>query len=263
MNNVNFENLLTSLDLKLFETITSQSTENDKKSFLACQLATHSLLSSYKYLEIGSYLGGSIQPHLLDDMCIKIFSIDKRPRVQPDERGVNFTYLNNSTQRMMELLKKVSVDGLNKIVTIDGDTKKLTTDIITEKVNFCFIDGEHTDEAVFSDFQFCFRCLSPTGLIMFHDASIIYNGLRKVICYLQENKINFYAYNLPDVVFVIEIGNYPLHENPVISNMLFNNHIGYLASLESNDMYRQFANKPLFKKYRNLIAKKRNENIFY
>ena len=104
----NFEQKLNALDLSLFEKIESQSVDDDKKSFLSCQLALRELRSDYKYLEIGSYLGGSLQPHLLDEKCAKIYSIDKRPETQPDERGVDYTYLNNSTERMLELLAEVS-----------------------------------------------------------------------------------------------------------------------------------------------------------
>src|ERR1044072_3278451 len=95
-----FEQLISSLDLRRFEKIESQSTDNYKRSLLACQRAPRQLVPDYNYLEIGSYLGGSIQPHLLDEKCARIISIDKRPEKQPDERGANYTYLNNSTARM-------------------------------------------------------------------------------------------------------------------------------------------------------------------
>src|SRR4051812_19378672 len=110
-----FEQLINNLDLKLFEKISSQSSENDKQSLLACQLAVRDLERNYKYLEIGSYLGGSIQPHLLDERCGRIYSIDKRPLVQPDERGVDYTYLNNSTERMLENLKRVAPEQVSKV----------------------------------------------------------------------------------------------------------------------------------------------------
>jgi hypothetical protein len=122
----NFDQALEDLDLNLFEKITSQSTEADKRSLLAVQMAVRALRPDYTYLEIGSYLGGSIQPHLLDDKCRRIYSIDKRPSVQPDERGIDYVYRNNSTARMLEGLRQVSTD-LDKIVTIDGETRDLDT----------------------------------------------------------------------------------------------------------------------------------------
>lgn len=255
-----FENLLNNLDIKLFEKIYSQTTDNDKKSLLACQLAARSMTPNYRYLEIGSYIGGSIQPYLLDDQCSQIYSIDKRPEHQPDERGAGFTYQNNSTQRMLEHLKQVTANGLDKIICIDGDTRGLNPDSVKEKINLCFIDGEHTDEAVFADFQFCFKTLNGNGAILFHDANVIYNGLTNIISHLRENQIAFRAYNLPDIVFVIEIGDYPLHKHPMIMEMLFNNHVGYLATLQHNDYYRQFTNRPIFKKYRQIVLKLRGGN---
>lgn len=258
----NFEERLYKLDLSLFKKIESQSVDEDKKSFLACQLALREIKQTYNYLEIGSYLGGSIQPHLLDDKCAKIYSIDKRPETQPDERGVDYTYLNNSTTRMLELLAEISAESLNKIITIDGDTRELSTDQIENKIDLCFIDGEHTDEAVFADFKFCLDVLDQNGAIIFHDAPITYNGISNCIKYLEKRSINFKAYSLPAIVFAIEIGDFPMHQNPVIFERLIDNHKSYLYSLQYNDYYRQFANKKPFRFYRKLMAKWKGLNKF-
>src|SRR5215207_9651998 len=96
-----FESAIKDLDLKLFSRIPSQSSDSDKRSLLAIQAAVRELRETYVYLEIGSYLGGRIQPYLPDDRCSKIYSIDKRPSVQEDARGLSFYYANNSTERMM------------------------------------------------------------------------------------------------------------------------------------------------------------------
>jgi len=258
----NFEELIQKLDLKLFEKIESQSSDDDKQSLLACQLAVRELKPDYKYLEIGSYLGGSIQPHLFDEKCAKIYSIDKRPLHQPDERGVDYTYLNNSTERMMELLREVAPKKIGKITTINGDTRQINSSKVEDKISLCFIDGEHTDEAVFSDFRFCLNVLAENGAIVFHDASITYNGIANSIKHLQENSIKFRAYSLPDIIFVIETGDFPLHQNKAILERLTNNYQSYLSSLQSNDYYRQFANKKPFRLYRKLMTKWKGLNKF-
>ena len=250
----NFEELISNLDLKLFEKINSQSDDADKQSLLACQSAVRGLKPDYNYLEIGSYLGGSIQPHLLDPNCAKIFSIDKRPLVQPDERGIDYVYRNNSTARMLTLLKEVAPKQIDKITTIDGDTRSLDPAQILDKMQLCFIDGEHTDAAVLSDFKFCLNVLDKSGMILFHDAEITYNGIADCIKYLEENSIKFRAYNLPVVVFAIEINDFPAHKNPSVLERLLNNHVGYLFSLQFNDYYRQFSNKKPFRLYRQLVT---------
>src|SRR5262245_59764310 len=103
-----FESRIERLDLSLFSGIESLTTDLDKRSLLACQLAVRHLRDSYVYLEIGSHLGGSLQSHVLDDRCEHIFSIDKRPARQPDERGQDDQYPDNSTDRMLDNLKSVS-----------------------------------------------------------------------------------------------------------------------------------------------------------
>ncbi|MEO6051733.1 MAG: class I SAM-dependent methyltransferase [Pyrinomonadaceae bacterium] len=256
----NFEKAINELDLKLFERINSQSSDFDKRSLLACELAVRERVGEYCYLEIGSYLGGSIQPHLLDPKCRRIYSIDKRPLVQPDARGLDYVYQNNSTGRMLELLEKVS-ENTEKLTTIDGDTRTNDPAGITDKIDLCFIDGEHTDEAVISDFKFCLRVLNDNGAIAFHDAQIAYGGISACLIYLEENQIAFNAYVLPDIVFVIELGNFPIHDNSAIAEMLINNHRSFLFALNDNDHYRRFANRFPFGQFRRLLAKTRGGNV--
>lgn len=257
----NFEESVNKLDLALFEKIASQSTNEDKGSLLACQAAVRELRPKYNYLEIGSYLGGSIQPYLLDDRCAHIYSIDKRPEVQPDERGFDWVYQNNSTARMIENLKAVSGDGIKKITAIDGDTGSIKRDEIKEKIDLCFIDGEHTDGAVMSDFKFCLDALGGTGAVIFHDAQITYNGISDCLKYLQKNSVRFNAYVLPHIVFVVEIGDFPMHDHPRIHERLVNNYEGYLFSLQDNDHYRRFANRTPFRLLRNFVLKVRRANV--
>jgi hypothetical protein len=257
-----FEQSINNLDLKLFEKISSQSNDHDKGSLLACQLATRELAGEYSYLEIGSYLGGSIQPHLLDEKCARIYSIDKRPAMQPDERGVEYQYLNNSTARMLENLKRVAPARIDKITAIDGDTRHIKPSEIRDKITLCYIDGEHTDEAVVADFRFCLSVLAENGAILFDDANIIYNGIAEAIEYLKKNSVSFRAYNLPDKVFAIEIGDFPIHQNRAIQERLLNNYQGYLYSLQANDLYRRFVNKKPIRLYRKLMTKVKGLNKF-
>jgi predicted O-methyltransferase YrrM len=257
----NFEQAIAGLDLKLFEKITSQSTDHDKKSFLAVQLAVRNLRPGYKYLEIGSYLGGSIQPHLLDDRCANIYSIDKRPVQQPDARGFEYRYLNNSTERMLEQLRGVASDKLDKLTTIDGDTRSISPSSVPDKIDLCFIDGEHTDEAVLADFKFCLEVLNENGCIAFHDAQITYNGLANCVAYLEKSGSRFNAYSLPNAVFVIEVGDFPIHKEPAMFDRLLNNHQSYLYALKENDQYRRFANKYIFRTVRNFISRVLGGNV--
>ncbi|CAN5764153.1 hypothetical protein BH20ACI4_BH20ACI4_14320 [soil metagenome] len=257
----NFEQLLSKLDLKLFEKIPSQSTDEDKQSFLAIQLAVRELSPDYNYLEIGSYLGGSIQPHLLDDKCAKIYSIDKRPLQQPDERGIDYVYQNNSTARMLEQLKTVAPEKLDKLETIDGDTRQLQTYRIEDKIRFCFIDGEHTDEAVISDFNFCLNVLDENGIIVFHDAQITYNGIAECVKSLENSGRKFRAYSLPHIIFVIEIGDFPIHNHPKLLEFLTNNYKSYLESLKYNDTYRRFANRFPFKMLKRFYVRATGRNV--
>ncbi len=256
----NFETAIKQLDIALFERIPSQSTDRDKRSLLALQLAVRSLLPSYRYLEIGSYLGGSIQPHLLDPKCERIYSIDKRPAVQPDARGLDWEYRNNSTMRMLEMLGEVS-NETGKIVVIDGETSSLDISTVGEQVELCFIDGEHTDAAATSDWRFCRKVLAPKGAIIFHDAHIVYNCIASVTADLEKAGVMFRGYVLPHTVFVVEIGDFPLLDHPAVLELVLENRYSYLFALQENDRFRQFANRFPFNVLRKLKQKVVGGNV--
>jgi hypothetical protein len=60
---------------------------SDRTSFLRVQRLVRTIQPDYAYLEVGSDLGGSLLPHLLDPACRVAVSVDPRPESQPDERG--------------------------------------------------------------------------------------------------------------------------------------------------------------------------------
>lgn len=251
-----FEARIARLDVRLFDPIPSQSTEMDRVSLLACQAAVRESVGDYAYLEIGSYLGGSIQPHLADPRCRRIYSIDKRPAAQPDERGFDWGYKNNSTRRMLDMLAESGRDT-GKIVPIDGDTREIDAALVTEPVDLCFIDGEHTDQAAASDFEFCRKVLAPDGAIIFHDAHIVYNAISAAIDNLKESGITVRAYALPHTVFVVEFGEMKIHEHREIRELLTRNGHAYLFALTENDRFRRFATGFPFGSIRRLYTRLR------
>ncbi|MBT4140965.1 MAG: tetratricopeptide repeat protein [Candidatus Latescibacteria bacterium] len=208
-----FESRLNTLDVSLFDAILSGTSEQDRLALLELQRAVREAFGEYVYLEIGSHLGGSIQPHLIDPRCQKIYSIDKRPAEQPDERGISFPYPNNSTQKMLKLLENISAADMHKIVAIDADASEIDPAQIDVAPQFCFIDGEHTNRAVISDFEFCYKICAPNSLIVFHDVNIVGEGVKAVLRSLQEKGIKHSAVHVGGVVFAIGLGDVEL-SNP-------------------------------------------------
>jgi hypothetical protein len=252
---LDFEARLARLDVHLFDAIPSQLSDHDRRSLLACQLAVRRLQQPYVYLEIGSHLGGSLQTHLQDRACARLFSLDSRPASQADARGPRFHYEGNSTARMRALLEALVPGRGADLVCFEATSTQLDPQAIDVAPQLCFIDGEHTDEAAWADFQLCRRVLAPSGgLIVFHDAAVVYEALARVVGTLQAEGVAFHAYNLPDVLFCIELGRAPVHRQPEIAALLLDNHVGYLASLRLNAPYRRFANRRLFRWLRALRA---------
>jgi len=210
-----FNYRLDNLDLSLFDIISSESSDGDRRSLLAVQRAVRQP-SGYVYLEIGSHLGGSIQQHLLDPWCRRIISIDKRPPCQPDDRGEVYHYAGNSTARMVENLRRVAPEELGKLSCHDSDTKGIQPNSLHDLPDFCFIDGEHTYAAVLADFEFCLSVSAPNVTICFHDDYIIWKALRVILASLRQRGIPFTASKLDGTTFGIFLRASPAAKDPYI-----------------------------------------------
>ncbi len=170
------------LDTGLFEAIPSQTSQRDRRSLLAIQRAAARRFGRFAYLEIGSHLGGSIQPYLLDPRCEAITSIDARPVSQPDDRapGCVVGYEGNSTERMLDLLRALAPDRVDRVRCFDAEAANVDPNRIEPRPHVAFIDGEHTRRAVLSDFAFCRRVLAPGGTIVFDDFPIVYPAVLEI-----------------------------------------------------------------------------------
>lgn len=209
------------LDLSLFESIPSQTSAGDRCSLLAVQRATARKCKEYVYLEIGSHLGGSIQPHLVDDRCNRIYSIDPRPSQQPDDRSPGHIayYDNNSTERMFNMLGSIGYGDVAKIESFDLDASKVDPGKITSSPQIVFIDGEHTKSAVLSDFQFCGKVVSENGTILFHDFYIIYPAILEICNLLDKQHHTHVALKLEDSVFAIFFDSDLVHADPYLASL--------------------------------------------
>ncbi len=247
-----FEEQINALDTHLFDKIYSQLYAEDKSSLLLIQKGVRQKTGDYCYLEIGSYTGGSIQPHLLDPKCRRIYSIDNRPLVPPDDRGIVQEYPDNSTELMMKSLANLSPGDMDKITTFEKDAADVDPKKIERKPDLCFIDGEHTHKAALSDFRFCRRVLAPDGIIVFHDSHIIFTALKHIVDELHAGSVSFRAYVLPLNVFVMEFGSVTLTDMAETRRVLDDNHVAYLSGMLSMEHYREVYNSPVVKTLRRI-----------
>ncbi len=200
-----FENLIENLNLSIFR-LPSQTTDNDRISLLRVQRLMRNWKPGYTYLEIGSYQGGTLLPHLLDQSCELAVSIDKRPDAQPDERARLFSYEGFTTERMLQGLRQyVPFSGIRKLATFDADMADVSPFAIGAKLDLALIDGEHTNVAVFSDFLSLLPALREDALIGFHDFDKINDAVKNIQSHLQFSGIAQRLFVLPDLVSVIAL----------------------------------------------------------
>ncbi len=229
-------NKIETLDLSLFDAIPSQTTVGDRRSLLAVQRAIARKHNEYVYLEIGSHLGGTIQPYLADHRCKKIYSIDPRPSQQPDDRSPGYIayYENNSSERMLNMLDSADLGDVAKIECIDLDASKVEPNRIVGRPRIVFIDGEHTKRTVISDFHFCNKIISKDGVILFHDFWIVHPAILDICNQLDQHNCTYRSLKLDDNMFAIFFD-----ENLIISDSYLlllrkkNKHFWYIFHLKT------------------------------
>jgi hypothetical protein len=232
------------LDVTLFDPIEGQTTVGDRKSLLALHAACREVHGSFAYLEIGSHRGGSLQALVRDPLCESIVSIDARPERQPDERGREYIYEDNSTEAMLRRLAELPGADASKIVTADESTDSLDPASIGTRPALCFVDAEHTDAALVRDGLFCSAVLEDRGAIAFHDAQIVYGGIARFLQELLDRGAPIHPYVLPDSIFVVELGEPTLLQSPQVEERIGHNWQAFLFALQFNDGYRSAMNRP-------------------
>jgi methyltransferase family protein len=207
-------------DISVYDSIPSQTSEADRRAMLGVQAAYQRKFGTFVYLEIGSHLGGSLQPCVLNSRCTRIYSVDKRPEAAPDDRiaGGSSGYPDNSTQRMLKLLSGLSVEGAKKIATFDSDASEIDTEAISEPPTIAFIDAEHTARAVKSDFDFCVKVLAPGGAIVFHDYRVLRDAIANNVASLQER--DFVAFRIEGDIYGVIFDPDLVRNDPYLNSRL-------------------------------------------
>jgi Methyltransferase domain len=237
-----FADRIAALDPTLFDAIEAQTTIGDRRSLLALHQACVEAHGCFSYVEIGSYLGGSLQALIQDERCERIVSIDSRSPASLDQARGEWAYPDNTTARMRALLAALPQAELDKLVTIDASTETLAADMLAVRPAFCFIDGEHTDDAVIRDARFCQSLLAGEGWLAFHDVGIVFAGLSRFLGDLAAATVDHRAYFLPDTILVVEFGRQRLPDTPQVLQQVFAGGTAILGTLAENaDLRRRLS----------------------
>tara|TARA_Y100000768_G_C23894385_1_gene641793 strand:+ start:281 stop:1069 length:789 start_codon:yes stop_codon:yes gene_type:complete len=174
-------------EIKRYFPVSSQTSDADKLILLKIIKFVKKIKKNFNYIEIGSFLGGSLTPFLMETSCKSIVSIDKRNQKQDDERNEEWSYENINEKDMINGLKK---HGLNtsKLKTFNGDIKNFKT---KKKFDLSFIDGIHTDINTFSDFLNVLNLSTRDSIVLFHDSSIIFKSIGMINLLLLNQNYRF------------------------------------------------------------------------
>lgn len=166
--------------------LSAQISSNDSSTLISVKEFV-AKLKPYIYLEIGSYLGGSLHWHLHESRCLQAISVDQRSTNKiKDERVIDYAYT-VTTQDMLNALKANNVPT-DKLNCIDGTVDDVSTEINADLV---FIDGEHTNEASYHDATRCLMLTNKSCILLFHDDWIVYQGIEKFAEYLESTGKKF------------------------------------------------------------------------
>jgi hypothetical protein len=209
---------LDELDTRLFDAVEAQLTPSDRRALLGLHAAAADVHGSFAYLEVGSYRGGSLQVLMRDPRCVSVMSIDPRTSETPDSARGTYTYEDNTTAHMRELLTTLDGADMNKLHTFDRSTDAMDPAELPCRPEYCFVDGEHTHDAVVRDGRFCVEALGRRGVVAFHDAQLVKDGIRR---FLKEHWRDVsHAMALPGEVFAVEFGDTGLLRSAVIEGVI-------------------------------------------
>ena len=237
------------LDPSLFDPLPSQTSPDDRRALLALHRSVAEAFGRYAYLEIGSYRGGSLQPHVRDPRCGRIFSVDLRPELQPDEmHGAALCggYDHVSAASMRASLAGIDPGGAadaGKLVTFECDARDVGGDAVDPRPHLCFIDGEHTSAAVRSDFAACRRLARPDATVAFHDVPRVVPALGGILRDLTRDGVPHTPLMLPGVVFAIALGEAPTARDPRLREMS-RSHRRYFAVSRLHMFYQRTLRAP-------------------
>lgn len=200
------EDMIVECDPSIFA-VHSATSEMDKRTLLQLQNIVRE--KSYNYLEVGSYKGGTLLPHLVDSACAEVVSVDSRPGPVWDERGRKFNDTISTKEMLHTLASVVSPAQLLKLRTIESGAAHLIgyTD---QQFDLAFIDAEHTNTAVVEDFLNIYPLMRTNSIVAFHDANLVTDGLCNLSQFMAFLRVPFDARFLASHVGVMAFGTYAM-----------------------------------------------------
>jgi hypothetical protein len=180
--------------------------DNDQASLLALRQIVQAEEPCI-YLEVGSELGRSLLPALLDPRCVEVHSVDLRPVSTPDERGRSWEYGVSTEQMRHSLAAAATPAQMAKLKTYDTDTGTFA-ECFEVPANLVFLDAEHTVAAAFQDFLNLQRMLPENCIFAGHDSNLVFDALTNIEAMLHQFNVLFHLAYLSDVVFAFAFGKY-------------------------------------------------------
>jgi Methyltransferase domain len=216
------EDRVEALDVELFSFVPIQARRGDARALLALHSAVAATKTPFAYLEIGSFRGGSLQALVSDPRCACLMSIDPRTAETHDDGRGAYTYVENTTALMLELLSQVPGADMRKVATFETTTAEMNPSALPRRPDCCFVDGEHSHDAVLTDARFCAEALGEAGVIAFHDWGIVQSAIKAFIRERRQDISFALAIDRPGDpraghgVFALELGDNGILRHPAI-----------------------------------------------
>jgi hypothetical protein len=138
---------------------------------------------------------------------------------------------------MIEGLSRIPGADLSKLKTFDTDASEVPAGEI-DRPDYCFVDAEHTDRAIQSDYIFCETVSKGRPVFLAHDAFIVYRGLDAIIKRVARSQQFVRVLLLPTHLMLIDTVGHIGNHAAVIARAR-EGWRGYLDGMLTNDWYRQ------------------------
>lgn len=155
-----------------------------EQTFLIKSIAKH--IKAKNFYEIGSGRGTASFAVSLEKTIESVYSFDKIPRFIKQDTAINYRPAKVSLNNLKEI---IPFSEKNKIKFRSIYLRPYYTKYLQNKVDLCFIDGNHDDyDIVMKDFNNCLKVIKKgNGIILFDDyfpdqyivKSVVHDVLKK------------------------------------------------------------------------------------
>ena len=147
--------------------------------------------------------------------------------------------------RMLDLLGEIDAGSVSKIVCFEDSACNIDPAKFDPRPTIAFIDGEHTNLAALSDFEACLRVIADGGVVLMHDAWIIYPAIFEIYDRIKRERPSAVPLLIDGSVFAVFLDPAVIDSDPWLRERYRINK-DFIRNLKFKSELRKFVPAPIW-----------------